>query len=164
MDLSCFITSLCARHGIPATPQDVREVLAARARIHGEAIAKPREDAALTLQLIKAAGKRTAIISNCTSDIPRMLSDGALAELVDVAVYSFDEGIAKPDPEIYRRACERLGVSTERCLYVGDGSDHELRGAAEAGMLPVLLETDEWRDHSGPRVRTLLEVADALVS
>lgn len=48
--------------------------------------------------------------------------------------------ILKPDPRIYLLAAERLEVSPDVCLYVGDGSDHELSGAKAVGMSPALLQ------------------------
>ncbi|WP_326597882.1 HAD family hydrolase [Streptomyces sp. NBC_01803] len=41
-------------------------------------------------------------------------------ELFDVAVISEREGIAKPDPEIYRLTLERMGLSGEECVFVDD--------------------------------------------
>ena len=69
--------------------------------------------------------------------------------------------------EVYRLACERLGVEPDRCLYVGDGSSRELTGAREVGMTPVLIEAPhdeyfvdrqdaiEWK---GPKIGSLSEV------
>ncbi|MFB7911984.1 HAD-IA family hydrolase [Kitasatospora sp. NPDC056076] len=41
-------------------------------------------------------------------------------ELFDVTVVSELEGIAKPDPAIYRLALERMGLSGEVCVFVDD--------------------------------------------
>ncbi|WP_231618414.1 HAD family hydrolase [Fictibacillus sp. 23RED33] len=30
------------------------------------------------------------------------------------------EGVRKPDPQLFRRAAERLNVNTEECMFVGD--------------------------------------------
>ena len=72
-----------------------------------------------------------------------MWDSTALAPLFDVAVLSFDVGMAKPDPRIYELATERLGVAANDCLYVGDGSDGELSGAAQAGMTAVLMRAPD---------------------
>lgn len=48
--------------------------------------------------------------------------------------FSFTEGVAKPDPEIYLRALHRLGVQPEAAIFIGDGGDNELAGAEEAGL------------------------------
>lgn len=60
-----------------------------------------------------------------------------LAPLVDDAVWSYAVGKAKPDPEIYELACERLAVAPHDSVFVGDGSFGELAGAAEAGLRPI---------------------------
>lgn len=38
----------------------------------------------------------------------------------DAVVLSFEEGVAKPDPRIYRAALERLGTSPDRTLFFDD--------------------------------------------
>ena len=43
----------------------------------------------------------------------------------------------KPDPEIYNLACERLGISPTKTVFVGDGGFDELQGATAVGMRPV---------------------------
>ena len=42
------------------------------------------------------------------------------AELIDEPLFSCVEGLVKPDPDLYLRACGRLGVKPRDCVYVGD--------------------------------------------
>ena len=42
-------------------------------------------------------------------------------------------GVAKPDPTIYRAAAQKVGVPIERCLFVGENLI-EVIGALTAGM------------------------------
>lgn len=51
--------------------------------------------------------------------------------------YTIEEGLCKPDPELFRRMTEALGVMPSECLYVGDGGSRELFAARDAGMHPV---------------------------
>ena len=44
----------------------------------------------------------------------------------------------KPEPEIYLRTAEALGVEPADCFFVGDGANDELAGAERVGMTPVL--------------------------
>lgn len=80
------------------------------------------------------------MISNCSSDVRISLRDHNLEKWFDAVVLSAEVGVMKPAPEIYRMASERLGVEPGDCLYVGDGSDNELEGAATAGMTPILYD------------------------
>jgi putative hydrolase of the HAD superfamily len=61
------------------------------------------------------------------------------AGLMDAEVFSCESGLRKPDPAIYLLSAKRLGVDPSACLYVGDGSYGELRGATEVGMTAVLV-------------------------
>ena len=53
---------------------------------------------------------------------------------------------AKPDPEIYLKACEAIGARPERCIALED-APAGIRSAYAAGMIPVmipdLVEPDE---------------------
>ena len=58
----------------------------------------------------------------------------------DLVVYSHEEGIAKPDPRIYTRACDRLGVRPEHAVFLDDDEACVAR-AGVVGMQAVQLET-----------------------
>ncbi len=70
---------------------------------------------------------------------------------------------------MYKIAADQLhGKHGEECLYIGDGSSHELTGASKLGMQAVLLEApdnadtidrEEWH---GPTITSLKEVLNVL--
>jgi putative hydrolase of the HAD superfamily len=120
-----------------------------------------------TLGALKDRGLATAVISDCTHELPAFLPALPVAELLDASVFSVEEGVCKPDPRIYWAACERLGVAPQECLYVGDGGSHELTGAESVGMTAIRLAAPDLADHlvfdhdtafDGPAVRSLSEV------
>ncbi|WP_346119198.1 HAD-IA family hydrolase [Micromonospora coerulea] len=112
------------------------------------------------LDALRAAGHPLALISNATSETCEAWPASALARRLDVAVFSCEIGVAKPDPAIYRTAAERLGVAPADCVYVGDGADGELAGASGVGM--TVLRTIEHNDSdpawNGPALATLAEL------
>jgi putative hydrolase of the HAD superfamily len=72
-------------------------------------------------QKLKAAGLKTGILSNMgDSVLERMLEEFAWLKGFDVLVWSYQLGIAKPDPEIYRRLLEKLGTKAEETLFIDD--------------------------------------------
>ena len=91
---------------------------------------------ALTRDL-QQIGVRLATISNCMAEDAAPWSRSALAPQFACAVFSFVVGCVKPDPQIYLRAMEQMGVSAEKTLYIGDGGDDELAGAERAGLRAV---------------------------
>jgi putative hydrolase of the HAD superfamily len=54
--------------------------------------------------------------------------------LFDEVLFSYEEGLVKPDKQIYLNALERMKVSPENALFVGDGGSQELMGAKSLGI------------------------------
>ncbi|SNY05512.1 HAD family hydrolase [Paractinoplanes atraurantiacus] len=126
-----------------------------------------REDAVSALTAIKRRGLSTALISDCTHELPAFLPSLPVAPLLDATIFSVRLGACKPDPQIYLAACDELGVQPGECLYVGDGGSHELTGAAAVGMTPVRLTAPDLANHltfdadtnfAGRTVRSLTEI------
>lgn len=106
--------------------QRVREKTALFARID--------EQVASLVSDLSTRGIRLGIISNCFEEDIRAWPSCSLAREFQCAVFSFGEGVAKPDPEIYLRGARRLGVDPTSALFIGDGGDNELVGAEQAGL------------------------------
>ena len=130
------------------SPQTAQLQAAVPARVDAlRADTQLRADAESVLRAIKHRGLHTALISDCTHELPAFLPGMPIAPLLDVSVFSVEVGRCKPDPLIYLEACSRLGVAPAECLYVGDGGSHELTGAAAVGMTPVRLSAPDLADH-----------------
>jgi len=161
-DMTALLTHAARAAGARASAEQVAEALAARSRVYQETFVA-RAEAVTLLRHLRARRERTALVSNCGSDIPELYAHSELARFFDVAVFSAVERCAKPDPAIYQRACERLDVAPEACLYVGDGTDDELRGARDLGMRAILFigdgEPPAW---DGLHITSLLEIASLL--
>jgi putative hydrolase of the HAD superfamily len=147
-------------------PDQLRHALAARIDAL-EADTRLRPDAVGALYGLKDRGLKTALISDCTHELPAFLPRLAVAPLLDASVFSVEVGCCKPDPLIYLSACRALGVEPEECLYVGDGGSRELTGATEVGMTALRLTAPDLVDHlvfdddadfQGPTVDSLTEI------
>ena len=88
--------------------------------------------------LARAAGLRVGVVSNWGPRLGPLL-DG-LGVRVDLALASANEQLEKPDPALFRRALEALGVAPGEALHVGDRVDTDVEGARAAGIRPVLLD------------------------
>lgn len=86
------------------------------------------------LQELKKRGIKIGLISNCYSDEADVIRKSSIFPYLDVAMLSYEQGTCKPDHEIYKKATEKLGVTAEECLYVGDGGSKELFAARALGM------------------------------
>lgn len=80
---------------------------------------------------------RVGLISNCFSEEAGVIRESELLPYFDAIFLSCEQGIRKPDPEIFTRCMKALSVEPEECLYVGDGGSEELETARELGMTAV---------------------------
>jgi putative hydrolase of the HAD superfamily len=90
------------------------------------------------LKKIRALGFKTCLISNADVIDVYHWKGSPLSAAFDQALFSYYEGLLKPDPGIFLLALDRLGTPAAQCFYVGDGGHEELRGAREAGMTTIL--------------------------
>jgi putative hydrolase of the HAD superfamily len=98
-----------------------------------------RPDAVPTLERLAASGLRMALVSNCSVEVPPAFAETPLAPFFDPLVFSSDVHVKKPDPAIFRRALDGLGLDGADCAYVGDGHGTELTGATAVGMRAIHL-------------------------
>ena len=88
-----------------------------------------------------ASKYRLAIVTNGIAEVQRgRLGRSPIRGGIELLVVSEEAGWAKPDPRIFARACELLGLSSpsERdkagMLMVGDSLSSDIRGAASFGI------------------------------
>ncbi len=86
------------------------------------------------LESLKKRGIKTGLISNCYSEETGLIKSSVLFPYFDAVCLSYEEGVRKPDPEIFERCLAKLGFTADECLYVGDGGSGELAAAKKAGM------------------------------
>lgn len=86
---------------------------------------------------LKEKGIMIGLISNCFSEESYVIQKSALFPYFDAVYLSYEQGIQKPDAEIYKRCMNKLMVKADECLYVGDGGSFELEAARELGMNAV---------------------------
>jgi putative hydrolase of the HAD superfamily len=98
-------------------------------------------DVVPALQRVRAAGLRTAVVTNGMSDLQWLKLDRAgLAPHFDAFVASSAVGIGKPDPRIFEVTLDRLGSSAAAAWMVGDNPDRDVAGAQAAGIRSVWLD------------------------
>jgi FMN phosphatase YigB (HAD superfamily) len=96
------------------------------------------DDVPETLTALNTAGLRVGIVSDIHVDLRPAFADAGLADLVDSFVLSFEYGVQKPNPQIFRVALERLAVEPADSLMVGDRASHD-GAAVELGIPTVLV-------------------------
>jgi putative hydrolase of the HAD superfamily len=132
------IEHVCQELGVPVTAEQVRRTAEMRLEYTARSLV-PRPDAVPTLRKLREDGFKVGLISDCSPETPAVWHRTPFVGLFDVTIFSCVAGMKKPDPRIYRLAASRLGMMARDCLYIGDGSSHELTGARAVGMYPVMI-------------------------
>jgi epoxide hydrolase-like predicted phosphatase len=83
----------------------------------------------------KGTGVRTGLISNSLGE--GRYDRSQFPELFDAVVISGEEGMHKPQPEIYLLGAERAGLEPGECVFVDDLREN-CEGAEAVGMTAVL--------------------------
>jgi putative hydrolase of the HAD superfamily len=151
-DVYTNIIKICHEFGVSPTKKQCDMAVEMRHEFTKNHI-RPKKGAIKTLSRIKEAGFSLGLITDCSSELPLIWKDTEFAPYFDVTMFSCVEGVKKPDPSIYNKACTLLYVTPEACLYIGDGGSHELTGAKNVGMKPVLIyDKKEQEDADSHRV------------
>ncbi len=131
-----------------------QELLLAHARLFDDVIP--------FLTGLRERGIKIAIVSNCTENTRALMVATGVDKLVDELVLSCEVRSAKPSPEIFRHALDRLGVSPEAAVFVDDQARF-CAGSVALGIRAAQIvrgELDGHRSADGITVvRSLPEVA-----
>ncbi len=136
VEYPALVRQLLAESGIDAGHEELERFLEAE---HA-AWAPARQLADTThalLETLRGRGLTVGLVSNAFDPpalLHRDLEQLGVAQRLDVALFSSEVGRRKPDPAIFERALERLGVEPGRTLFVGDTLATDVAGAAALGM------------------------------
>jgi FMN phosphatase YigB (HAD superfamily) len=81
---------------------------------------EPYPDTRQALEILKQREIPVVVLSNIPRDIRPIFAGYGLDPLIAGYVLSYEEGVQKPDPEIFRRACDLLGHDPSDVRMVGD--------------------------------------------
>jgi putative hydrolase of the HAD superfamily len=138
-DMEAQIGLMLRRLDGDPTPELVAN-LAARENLAWEGAVTLYPDALPVLGELRRRGFTLGLISNCSCQAGAVVRMLGLDALMDTVVLSCDVGVAKPDPAIFRHACDALGVEPTACMFVADGAFTELDAAKSLGMVAVKIE------------------------
>jgi HAD superfamily hydrolase (TIGR01549 family) len=118
------------------------------------------EDVEPELEELRAHGLKNGFVSNGARDLREFVRHHGLD--ADVTVASRYHGKVKPDPTIFRKALDRLGVDAAEAAMVGDHLEDDIEGARALGMRAVLVDRENRYPEVEDRLRDLLGVPAAL--
>ncbi len=118
------------------------------------------EDVPQTLSLLCDRGYLLGIISNFDSRLETILEKLHIRHFFHAVICSSRAGAAKPAPEIFRVGMEALGLLPSEVVHVGDSPLHDVEGAQNVGITPLLI--DRGRQGGIPAIHSLAAIIDFL--
>jgi len=100
----------------------------------------PSPHAQTVLQELKDEGYTLGVISNSNGTIEAFLRETGLARFFSGIFDSAVVGFEKPDPRIFRRAVETVGVKPGEAVHIGDLYSVDILGSRAAGLHGILLD------------------------
>lgn len=124
-----------------AEPGDTPDLVRAFAEASLEARILPLDGAGATLERLASAGVRRALVCDTGLSPGRVVRDllarAGLLEMLEVLVFSDEEGVPKPHRRMFDAALAPLGVDPAAAVHVGDLRRTDVAGAREFGMATV---------------------------
>lgn len=120
-------------------------------------------DVLATLSALQERGLALDVISNFDSRLIDILEGLGMAGFFEEVFISSRVGHAKPERQIFQTALERYNLVPGEAMHVGDSEENDLYGAANAGLLGVLIDRSaSERPRHYRQIKTLNEIISIL--
>ena len=113
-----------------------------------------------TLDELKAKGFKLAIGSS-SRNAKRILKNIGLIDFFDAISDGTNIEKSKPDPEVFLKAAERLGLNPESCCVIED-ADSGIQAAKNAGMLAIGYDNAKDSEQTDVKLETFSDLLDII--
>ncbi len=121
------------------------------------------EDALRLLPTLKQNGYVLGLLSNRDKPFDEEVAGLGLGSFFELTLAGGPLQMWKPEPHLFRHACEQLKLQPAEAIYIGDNYFADVIGARRAGLLPVLYDPRGIFDDPGcPIIRSFDELYGVL--
>jgi len=114
------------------------------------------------LNEIKNRNIKLGLITNGYSEFQRSNIRGlGITDYFEVIIVSEEEKLKKPHKEIFERMLQRLQVTADEAIYVGDHPQNDVEGCITAGMIGVWKE-DLYYERPAVNCHTIKELIEII--
>lgn len=111
------------------------------------------------LRILRKRGYKIGIISNLWGFIAEEIFEKkGLNNLVDAKILSFEEGIAKPNKNLFNIALKRTSSKPKDAVMVGDSMEKDIMPARGLGMNTILISKEKKVIGSISRIEELRDI------
>ena len=151
---------LSAERGLPTLLHDFINDMKQRFTmelVHAEC--KPRFHHEYALSRLRRDGYQLAVASNSIRNtVEVMMEKSSLIGYLEFFLSNQDVVVGKPDPEIYAKAIQKLGLTPGECLIVEDNENGK-KAARDSGAW--LMEVDEVEEVNYPNImRSIMRIEE----
>ncbi|MEJ2771728.1 MULTISPECIES: HAD family hydrolase [unclassified Stygiolobus] len=141
--------------GLKLSDKDIEKIEEARKNAEKEVLMY--DDVIEFLEAVKSLGLKTVLISNAANNgkAKKYLETFGLRKYFDKAVFSFEVGKVKPNPDIFKLA---IPEGRGRALHLGDIYEVDVIGAINAGLRGALLDRRDAYDEISEKYSNLRKV------
>ncbi len=105
------------------------------------------------LDKLRSLNLRLGIVSNGFANVQRANIEGlGIADYWDGILISEAEGLRKPDPALFGRALERLGLRPDEAAFVGDHPANDIEASVRVGMVGLWKRNDVYDPPTCPHM------------
>jgi putative hydrolase of the HAD superfamily len=113
------------------------EQIATLVEIDARSWSRPLAQTPAWASRLRAAGLRTAILSNMPASVRDYVIRCSWLPEFDARIFSCDLGVTKPDPRMYRKCLDALRVQPSEALFFDD-REANVRAAEDLGIHAIL--------------------------
>jgi HAD superfamily hydrolase (TIGR01549 family) len=95
------------------------------------------------LKTLKNNGLKLGLISNSAFNYKIPFYKLGLDKYFDIVIFSFEVGLQKPDPEIYKLLLDNLKIKPDEAIMVGDKFLEDVQAPQELGIKGILCSRDK---------------------
>jgi putative hydrolase of the HAD superfamily len=128
-----------------ALPEGSEKLLLADFESHFHVCAVPFHGLSELLYGLVARNWQLGLVTNGKTRVQQPKIDAlGIRSFFGTILVSEEQGIRKPDPEIYLRAVQNLQVSPESTIFIGDHPEADIAGARNAGLRTIWKRNTCW--------------------
>lgn len=96
------------------------------------------------LKTLSTHYKLALITNGCSRVQNTKINNAGIRNYFDVIKISEEEGIRKPNPLIFERCVDQLGISANQAVYIGDHPDKDVIAAKQIGLKSIWLRNQHY--------------------
>lgn len=141
---------------LPTTPRLMRRtthIITTASRHH-----QPYHDSLAVLDHFRGQYKLGMLSNTYQTSFQALCKEFKLEERFDVVMPSYEVGMIKPDPQLFKLLLKKLGTTPEETVMVGDSYRDDIQAAEAVGITGILIDRHNRYPKVSPRIKELSEL------